>query len=69
MLGIIVSIIAGLIGIMAQLWNPETGMIMFIVILSAVLVYFLISFPIDNFREKISQLNKNSNNILIIFQK
>ena len=62
--GILVSVISGLIGIYAQSINPETGIFMFVSLLGAIVLYFLISFIFRVIKNKVNHINKNSEDII-----
>lgn len=64
--GIVISVIAGLIGFYAQSKDPETGLFLFIALIGAIFLYFLISWPIQFINRKFKLIKTNKNDILDI---
>ena len=64
--GIIVSVLAGFITVYAQSKDPQTGIILFLSLIGAIFIFFLISWPIDYFRKKMKMIEKNANKISTI---
>ena len=64
--GILVSIIIGFIGTYGQIKNPQTSIIIFTVLLGGVVVYFLVTYTSSAIKEKISQINKNTESIELV---
>lgn len=62
-IGILISILIGLTSFYAQTQNPETGITIFLALLGIILLYFLASYPLSIAKEKINQININSENI------
>ncbi len=62
-LGVTVTIIAGLLGIYGQTVNPEAGFVFFFTLLIAILLYYVISYPIDIFKKRMKQVDKNTNEL------
>ncbi len=58
-IGIIISVLAGLIGIYAQFKDPKTGLILFIALLVGIFGFFLISLPISYFKRKFKLIEDN----------
>ena len=61
--GIIVSVFAGFISVLAQYNDPQTSFILFFALIGFILLYFLFSWPIDFFRRKFRIIDFNKNNI------
>ena len=59
-LGILVTIVIGLIGFYGQIVSPEAGFVFFSLLLISILVYYIISYPIDLFKKRMSQVDKNT---------
>jgi|SaaInlStandDraft_6_1057023.scaffolds.fasta_scaffold147745_2 hypothetical protein len=61
--GLIVSALAGLISIWAQYNDPETSILSFLLIIGAILIYFIISWPIGIFKRRFRIIDTNKNSI------
>ena len=63
LLGILISIASGLIAIIFQSQEPQTGIAFFIALLLAVLAYFVISYIVEIMIGKNRQINENTKRI------
>ncbi len=59
-IGIFVSVIAGVISLYTQSQDPQTGLILYLALVGAIIIYFIISYVVDIIKEKVEQLNKNT---------
>ncbi len=57
--GIIVSILIGLITLYGQSKDPQTSLLLFLSLIGAIFLFFLISWPIDYFKKKFKSIDKN----------
>lgn len=57
--GIIVSILIGLITLYGQSKDPQTSLLLFLSLIVAIFLFFLISWPIDYFNKKFKSIDKN----------
>ena len=64
--GILVTIIVGLVTIYYQSKDPQTGVIMFLALLGAIVLYYVILYYVSLIKKKVNQLNKNSKSIEVI---
>jgi hypothetical protein len=62
-IGIIVSILAGIISVYVQNKEPQTGLFLFLALIGAIIFYFLISWPVEYFRKKMKMIDLNSKKI------
>jgi len=62
-IGILVTFFAGVISFYAQSRDPQTGIILFLALLGAIILYFIISYPISIYKEKVNQINRNTEDI------
>ncbi|HLC37561.1 MAG TPA: hypothetical protein VJJ53_02165 [Candidatus Nanoarchaeia archaeon] len=57
--GIIVSIVIGLVSLYGQSKNPQTSLFLFLSLIGTIFLFFLISWPIDYFNKKFKHIDKN----------
>lgn len=57
--GIIVSILIGLITLYGQSKDPQTSLLLFLSLIGTIFLFFLISWPIDYFNKKFKSIDKN----------
>jgi len=61
--GIVVSILAGIISFYAQSKDPQTGLLLFLSLIGTIFIFFLISWPVEYFRKKIRIIELNNRSI------
>ncbi len=64
--GILVSVFAGFISLYSQSKDPQTGLLLFLLLLGAIFLFFLASRPIDFLKKRFNNIDKNSKNIELI---
>ena len=58
-IGLIVTLSAAFVGLYGQYKDPETGLIIFISILIFILLFYLVSWPVNYLKIKLSQVDSN----------
>lgn len=67
--GIFVSVVIGLIAVITQskdTQTTQTSILLFGLLLFAIAVFFLVSYPINLFKSKVNQLDNNTNSLRTI---
>ena len=59
-ISLILAILIPLVSFYYQFKNPQTGLILFIMILVFIFLYFLLSYPINVIIKKFKQIDKNT---------
>jgi Mn2+/Fe2+ NRAMP family transporter len=64
--GIIISVLIGLITLYTQSQDPKTGIIFFLALLGVIILYFSITYVVETIKSKVSQMDHNSELIVNI---
>ncbi len=59
----LVTIIIAFITFYAQFKDPETGIVMFLILIIMIVIFFITSYPINLMKDKFSQIDANTKDI------
>jgi|TARA_Y100000310_G_scaffold345846_1_gene471136 flagellar motor component MotA len=61
--GIILTLVVGIISVIAQYQTPQTNILIFLALIGAIVFYFIISYPLSIVKSKLKSINNNSRSI------